>query len=320
MTGLAVLLAASAAGCAAGTDPGRPPALGAVPAQSDPAAFPPLPIAAYLAPSSTDSIMSRAYVIATNSCLGRFGFPPRPIPPYTPGDPRMEDADTWIRYGFTDPARAALRGFHRLDADQPTAPTPQDSYPGGDDPAYSLVMTGTTTTGDAAAATSPSTASTAPVVVHGIAVPPGGCRREVQDAMARKSLKMYDQIAIDIQHTDFLRSKADPRVRAVLVDWSACMKAKGYAYPDPIAAAADERWNLSQPPTQPEKEVATAAAQCSVQGKVANTWYAVEVAYEKQDIDKNKEVLDAADADYAAQLKAATAIVRNAGLNPDGPG
>jgi hypothetical protein len=88
-----------------------------------------------------------------------------------------------------------------------------------------------------------------------------------------------------------LLSRQDSRVRAVFGSWSACMRAAGLDYPDPMAANNDPAFSTDEPT---EQEIATAVAdvRCKRAVGVIPVWAAVEAAYQKLVLDQHRDELE----------------------------
>ncbi|MGW1991688.1 hypothetical protein [Embleya sp. NPDC001921] len=120
----------------------------------------------------------------------------------------------------------------------------------------------------------------------------GGCVEEVDASFAAKGLLTQDpDVVVNINMNNMQRSIRDERVTTAFRAWSGCMRAKGFDYPTPMDASADQRWQ--QGSTASPQEIATAVAHsdCMRDNDVAGTWFAVESAYEQRDIDAHQAEL-----------------------------
>jgi len=88
----------------------------------------------------------------------------------------------------------------------------------------------------------------------------------------------------------------DSRYLPILALWSACMRDKGFDYPDPRTAAFDQQWNANQKTglgVTPQ-EIATAVADmdCKISTNLVGWAVAVQSAYDQAYIDSHHDALD----------------------------
>ncbi|MBM7785046.1 hypothetical protein [Tenggerimyces flavus] len=76
-------------------------------------------------------------------------------------------------------------------------------------------------------------------------------------------------------------AEADERVKAKFREWSACMKAEGFAFADPWQPNDDPRWQPGKP-TAVEKRTAVADVRCKHSTGLVDTWYTVLVGYQRE--------------------------------------
>jgi hypothetical protein len=197
-------------------------------------------------------------------------------------------------YGFFDPSIAATKGY---DAVQPPAAAPTTG--------------GTRMSNDEQTAMTGSDPTTHQPVdkVNGRPLPHGGCNQQGVDAIGGPPPNIDDRALPDGgPHIPV----SDPRVTDAYAKWSDCMRGKGYAYKDPIAAISDQAWG-QEPNGASAKQIATATAdiQCKVANNTVGVIVAVEIAYDKQYVDSHAQALTAyrqhIDDDLA---KAATVVGR----------
>jgi hypothetical protein len=101
-------------------------------------------------------------------------------------------------------------------------------------------------------------------------------------------------------------TQSDPLVKAVVRAWAGCMSRRGYRYSQPVKAAL-HTW-----PKQPSRaEIATAVADvtCKRQVDLANTWLAVEAAYQQALVSQNLTQLSGIQASYGGVLQRAAALL-----------
>ncbi|MFH9984063.1 hypothetical protein ACH4ND_33710 [Streptomyces sp. NPDC017179] len=235
-----------------------------------------LPIEKYLiSPQENDRIEGARSALMT-SCMKRFGFDFKPVET----DYRQKWNQTSHRYDPTDPALAAIHGYHgpQSGGQSPVRPSRAPLSPD-----MEVVL------GHGIGAPTPPGTTRPPAngKYHGIPIPKGGCMGEAEEKLTAGGGIIQDSpMAIDINFKNYVRSMADTKLKAVFAEWSACMKAKGYSYPTPEAAVKDPAWGT---PTPSKRELATASADatCKRQNNVVGTWFAIESAYEMRDIQVN---------------------------------
>ncbi|MFH9355578.1 hypothetical protein [Kitasatospora sp. NPDC017646] len=179
------------------------------------------------------------------------------------------------RYGPADPAAAAKDGYHN-----PAAPdgdkTPTDNL-------ASLSIDQRTT------------------VFH--------CQQDAQTKLGGGATYGSSPIGEQINSRSYLKAAADDRVKAAFTAWSGCMKAAGYDYASPMDAYNDPHWSAS--PTADQQEIATAQADiaCKRQTNLIGIWYAVDAAYQQQQIQAHQAELDRDRTAEQQQLSAARQVL-----------
>jgi len=101
-------------------------------------------------------------------------------------------------------------------------------------------------------------------------------------------------------------TQTDPRVRAVIRAWSACMARHFYHYASPSQL---ERHRWRSPPNKAEIATAVADVTCKTQTNLLNTWLAVEAAYQQALIGQNLATLSQLQGNFAPLLRRATAAL-----------
>lgn len=142
-------------------------------------------------------------------------------------------------------------------------------------------------------------------------VPPGGCEGEANNELAAAGIDEEAQagasnessLAQDIEGQAFTQAQSDPRVLAVFVAWSACMRRHGYDYSTPFKAAADPQWNMSSPATRTEIQTAETDVSCKQKTNLLGITFAVESDYENAAIAKNALALAQVKYRVAAQAR-----------------
>lgn len=91
-------------------------------------------------------------------------------------------------------------------------------------------------------------------------------------------------------HTSFEASQSAPPVVDAFSAWSACMADRGFDYPTPPEAWADERWTDGEgDPSTEETEVATADVACKEDASVVEVWREAEAAVQEGLIEEHPE-------------------------------
>ncbi|MER7708167.1 hypothetical protein ABTX81_35425 [Kitasatospora sp. NPDC097605] len=256
-----------------------------------------LPVEKYLITPEENSRMDRGWARLVSTCMKRFGLD------YEPAvrESRERTGQTAHRYDPTDPAVAAARGYHGDASRDGAATPPAESV----SPDVRLVLGSGSGSPEAPGGARESQ-------FRGVPIPPGGCAGEAQEAIRAGGGIFQDaQVAIDVNFANYRRSLADERVKDVFGKWSACMKASGFDYETPTAAANNPEWNHSPNPSAIEKETAVADVRCKRENNVIGVWFAVESSYEEQDIaQKLQELAHVREAIDIALRNAASALQR----------
>jgi hypothetical protein len=244
-----------------------------------------LPLDAYLASPAEVSQLTRGRLALLRRCMGRYGFDyPPPAPPAGP-TPRSRNER---RYGLTDPAAAAVRGY-RLDNRDPTGSTtrPAKPAPAAFPPGGLAVLTG------AAGRT-----------VAGKPVPPDGCAGEASRELSAHAPPGADTgLPQRLSAESFAQSRNDPEVQAATRQWANCMKTKGLDYASPFDPPGDPRFR--GPLSRAETTTATTDVACKRRTNLVGIWFTAESTYQRTLIDNNPAAVEAAAAAVRAQLAAA---------------
>jgi len=213
------------------------------------------------------SLARRAII---NRCLQGFGVDvvlPRPV---TGIGPR-----TWMerRYGLTDSRDAALVGYGLGERDP--SKQPRESDPDLSPIALAVL------TGEGAALT------------RGRPLPTGGCSEEAHRVLngraSGKDHKADTFLPQRLSMESFELSRRDPRMVEAFDTWSACMRAAGHHYEDPLAPFTDKS---AQGVTQFAIDTAIDDVKCKKRTNLVGIWYAVESAYQNVLIEDHRTELD----------------------------
>lgn len=227
-----------------------------------------LPLDRYLLAPADVQRLDRANRILLRRCAGRFGYDTPP-----PGPERaLPRSIGERRYGVSDPGQAAAYGY-RLSAGDDGSPPAGTALPDGDSELLAVL------TGDGRRS------------VRGRTVPEGGCHgeagRRLGAAPAGTDMMLAQRLAMD----SYALSRRDERVVGVVRAWSGCMRDKGFDYPGPMEAAADERFRGA---AVTAAEIATASADvaCKHRTNLLGTWVAVEAGYQRPRVAAHRDALE----------------------------
>jgi hypothetical protein len=234
-------------------------------------------------------ILNAARFKAEASCVRSFDLP-FPEVSVAPLGQRQIAFQQNRRYGITDRAEASQFGYH------------VDPSLAGGDRGTPLIQqlddSQKTVLYNSARGTS----------FHGKPLAPDGCLGVATQSIAPSAEYAHSEIGASIAQDGFVRSKNDPRVTAAFAQWSHCMAAHGYDYPDPITAGADPRWTGSQV-THSEVTAALTDIDCKTTTNLISTWSKVEAEIETTMIAQNKAAVASSEAALQAQLARAEQIL-----------
>lgn len=256
-----------------------------------------LPIDAYALSTVEVGQMGRVRMLLAGECMRGFGFDfdARSVGA-DDSQSRVQDVGTHgnrRRYGVTEEAVAARYGYHlasTVAGDKPAGKRQSDHGFGEMTAAKEAVLFGRRADGKAL------------TEVSGRQVPAGGCFGEASSKISNTGELAEAVVVSRIASESFERSLNDSAVTAAISKWSACMKAKGHTYPNPLDAAG--AFDLDTP-TVPVKEITAAKAdvQCKREVGLVDTWMGFETRYQKAEIEKHAEELRAIKSERAKQMK-----------------
>ncbi|MFF4036590.1 hypothetical protein [Streptomyces sp. NPDC001816] len=256
-----------------------------------------LPLHAYLPDPSSDGgkVIGKAQWILAKKCMVRLGFSGfaalntkavESTYPVRQGSlaSRSTAGDDSL-YGVDDPDLATEHGYHNRAQDQEESEQPQewpaDQY---------VALTGTFDSGDSHRA-------------QGNPIPEGGCLGQATRQIygpAPKTAKVgglkltgYFSLPLELWYESHKKARKDPAWKKADRAWSACMKEKGFHYPDPDEASADTAWYRTGKPSGKEKKTASADARCKLDTDYIDTVHGIESRVQKKVIGERKKDLDA---------------------------
>jgi len=265
--GLAALLLT--AGCSNQAPRPPAPALGPIPNITSVDAIS-LPIDAYIPTSAQILALQKATDVVSARCMRRYGLPYHPPVMAGFADFARQNKARTALYGFFDLSTARSKGY--------------DTQVAGPDGASGEVPY---TMAEMGVLRGQSTSGSAVAVFKGKKVPAGGCRQQGIDAVGGPP---------PVPTAEALPGGGpkvpsdDPHMQAVNARWAACMKGKGFAYPNPWAAYTSPKWKASaagapaRGTPHSSEEIATAAAdvECKLSTNLVGVAVAVEIAYDRR--------------------------------------
>ncbi|MBR8639080.1 hypothetical protein KEF29_06475 [Streptomyces tuirus] len=255
-----------------------------------------LPLEAYMEPYADTVVIQQAVDRLAAQCMKRYGYTYTPPARGLTPPPSSDDANMTRRYGITDRDLAAKYGYFLGDSDRTPPPAPRLTS------AETAVLTGRL-------AVAPG-AKKAPERIDGKRVPHNGCLGE---AIREVGPRIDESLASRLDYESLRRSQSDPRVLAVVGTWSRCMKAKGYTVDSPLDAANLTPDTHHGQASQADITTALTDIDCKRRTGLVKTWYTVESAIQRQQIEQNQLPLGQLKDRIAAEVKAATAVL---GRNP----
>ncbi|MFC8225748.1 hypothetical protein [Streptomyces sp. NPDC057287] len=261
-----------------------------------------LPIEDYLFSNAELARLTEAQFVLIGKCLRRLGLDHTLESPGPAPGPRSM---TERRYGITDAGPAKVNGY-RLGGTRTTRPgslTAQMKTLAAPQRARLMVALH----GDTASGAGDGDG----LRVNGVRVPAGGCAGEAAEGISGGSGKLGPgEVARRANFASFDDSRSDPRVARVLGAWSACMKEKGYAYPDPLAAMSDSSFR-GKSPTPKELRTAQADVECKRRTDLVGVWFGVEAVLQKDMIAGNALEFAAALTSKKSQLARAESTLES---------
>ncbi|WP_426367299.1 hypothetical protein [Streptomyces sp. E-08] len=290
-TGAALAVTALAlTGCSTGQPGPAAPAAATVAARSsaDPSTWT-LPMQAYRPTTEQTRTLARAEQKLVGRCLEEFGIDWKPAPELPAIGPKnMLD---W-RYGIHDAVMSAKFGYQVDPAQRDRyerALREADARPRLSDDAQ-LVLGGSDVPAEVRQKAGPEARRD---FYAGRRIPEGGCFGEARRTLGGSS-QAVSPLVQRLTNDSYPASTQDPRVKTVFARWSACMKAKGYTYPAPMAANDDPRFR-PRPEGVSRTEVDTALADldCRATYRVAEVWHDAETRIQRAAVQSNAKALTA---------------------------
>ncbi|WP_157968747.1 hypothetical protein [Streptomyces geranii] len=278
-----------------------------------------MPLAAYLPTEDELNTLARAQTSLLRDCMAEYGF----------ADSELEAPSEWLLFkdisegtGLPVTLEQAQRyGYHPAGTD--TGGDSDDQEAGSDSPSgLPALATGDKQTELLVANGPAAVAGASPAAsgqrVNGKEVPEGGCAGRAQQTIAKNTpaLKKFGSDNADPLNA-ILEIRAESHSSAMQTtlfenmekSWSACMKKSGFSYGSLKSAAEDGEWSNNQVASEREISVATADVRCRMSANYLGVTEAVFLAYEKQAVEDNAELLQAVRDYYDAMLRNAAKVV-----------
>jgi hypothetical protein len=258
-----------------------------------------LPVDTYMPTGHALLQTTDAMTTLEQRCVSRFGLR------YTPTEAQLPNfSKNSRRYGVPESLQVAREfGFHMTQNDPRSLPKHLGTPPS---PEVRTVLTATASQGGLVSS------------YHGMRLPDGGCVGEADRAITGGDVDQragHSPMAEQIRAHSFEYSTLDPRVIAAQTAWKKCMSAQGYTnYKKTFDASGDERWNAAAATSQ-EIAVAVADWQCAKQVNLVGIWFAVESAYQNDQIDKHAEELQQAREGLLQQSKRVATVLAGGKLS-----
>ncbi|MFF2134492.1 hypothetical protein [Streptomyces sp. NPDC058193] len=265
-----------------------------------------LPIETYLFSNAEMARLEEAKFVLIGECLRRLKLDHTLAAPGTAPGPRSL---TERRYGITDGREAKADGYRlsAVGAERPRSLAAQMKSLAAPQRAQLMAAL----QGEAASGADQGAVHKGGLRMNGVQVPAGGCAGEATEAISGGSGQLGpSQVARSANFSSFDDSRSDPRVGRVLGAWSACMKDKGYAYPDPLTAMSDPGFRGTSP-TPKELGTAQADVECKQKTDLVEIWFGVEAALQKDMIAQKGRDFEAALTSKKSQMRRAESALES---------
>ncbi|MEU4510874.1 hypothetical protein AB0G05_15385 [Nonomuraea wenchangensis] len=229
------------------------------------------------------SILDNAEDLLVRDCMRGRGMAWQPLPPAVESD--LEPPNR-RRYGVVEPEIARLYGYH-VAPDRPSVAR-------------------------RAAARESRDARLSDKERQAVYDETGGCLRQARDRIEQGAPRVDAELFNKLISETFGQSQRDAKVVQVFKDWSACMRAEGLRYADPLAAISDQRWLGGGPPTPEEIRAAQADVRCKVTTGLVAVWSAAEKRIQDDAVRAHPKEFEALKAAKDRRLESARGIIAGA--------
>ncbi|MQY13607.1 hypothetical protein SRB5_37570 [Streptomyces sp. RB5] len=245
------------------------------------------PVERYEISDADQRILERALDTLARRCMDRYGldYVPAHVAKATNAGPY-----TYL-YGVDDPVVAAEYGYMDPRGLDPAAYRPARARELTED--EQLVMYGIQEeldTGELPTTLEESEAMKGPVF-HGKQVPVTGCMGDSQLRINRPDKGWIDPTSLgSLQEDAAQEADDDPRVKALLGEWSACMAGHGYRVKSPLTARDELKVNGDRKLKQAIRAAVQDVA-CKTETDLVKRWAAVDAEYQKKVIGEHRDYL-----------------------------
>ncbi|MFE3907471.1 hypothetical protein ACFXPY_46530 [Streptomyces sp. NPDC059153] len=111
------------------------------------------------------------------------------------------------------------------------------------------------------------------------------CQKEAGQTLTRGAKTSFAKLN-DLKSSTFDAAKRDHNVKDATNRWSACMKAAGFDYTTPWAAA--RKWGAKGDPTKREIATAVSDVRCKKKTGIVAIWFSTEKRLEEKEISKDE--------------------------------
>ncbi|TMR26731.1 hypothetical protein ETD85_41515 [Nonomuraea zeae] len=229
------------------------------------------------------SLLESAEDLLVRDCMRGRGMAWEPLPPAVASD--LEPPNR-RRYGVVEPEVARLYGYH-VAPDRPSVAR-------------------------RAAARESRAAHLPEKERQAVYDETGGCLRKARDRIEQGAPQVDTALFNKLITQTFEQSRRDVKVVQTFRSWSACMRAEGLRYADPLAAVTDQRWQGEGPPTEEEIRAAQADVRCKAKTALVSVWSAAEERIQGEVVRAHPEEFEALKAAKDRQSEAARAIIAGA--------
>lgn len=234
-----------------------------------------LPVARYAETAADQKATSAAVNILQKKCAKKFEV--ISTAPITSVQPTEVESDSVRRYGLINANEVARYGY----ALPPTGDNDEKDASGWNPSALEAeVLSGHTADGKASKLKA----------ADGTSLSEGGCGAEgFWQVWGGKKRPASDSLVTKIMSDSWTLTLADSRAQAAAAKWSTCMKARGYDFKRRADAGNSTSGKL--PPAS--LAMAKLDLACAVETNYNGVWYAVDTAYQEQQIEKHQGELAA---------------------------
>ncbi|MDP4511558.1 hypothetical protein [Nonomuraea turcica] len=146
-----------------------------------------------------------------------------------------------------------------------------------------------------------------------------GCSQKAREHLSKGTPNIDTSLFNTLISQTFDESQRDGDVVAAFRAWSACMKEKGFHYPDPLAAVTDERWMSAGSPSRQETTAAETDVWCKEKTDLVSIWAAAEKRIQQDAVRTHAAYFRALKISKGQQLKAAALNLRMKPASVEGP-